>query len=433
MTIINMQTKSIQDIYLSSLFFYYQDNEQHYDCDCILVSLNDIYVQIHLFKTKHMLEEKVACFVKQYSYTMFQTYFHICNHGNCFIKSNQIKVYETIKLCDITDDTFINNKSFNSFIALMYMKDITFDTIRIFIERNDMNIKYTNVNNFYQLIESINDTFDSNIIISILQILDEYKYQLLTIAVISSPYAVKYMDEQPEELCLISVRNAPYALEHINIKTYDVCLEAVSRDGETLIYVPVEHQTEELCMIALKQNITSIQYIINNNEDLIMYALKEYPMTLIYINDDILNDRICEYAVSLDYRNLRFISNKYKTVDLCMMAFYKNIDAFEYFPESLKTYNLCLNVVSKNGLLLEFISEPTSEICEIAIENDPGAIEFIPDYIWKLWDDHKITLKINDTETIVTKSYVMCIEAIKLNPSLIQYIKNPSLKCGSLS
>ena len=56
-------------------------------------------------------------------------------------------------------------------------------------------------------------------------------------------------------------------------------------------------------------------------------------------------------------------------------------DFLKFVPEDLKSPELCLIAVGKNGYQLAYVPEDmrTYELCEIAVKNEGWALEFVPE------------------------------------------------------
>ena len=78
--------------------------------------------------------------------------------------------------------------------------------------------------------------------------------------------------------------------------------------------------------------------------------------------------------------DLIYVPTKYKTRELCMMAFKMNWEVIEFFPQSYITKELAMEAVKNDVKALIYIPERfyTFELLSFAIEVNPLAIRYIP-------------------------------------------------------
>jgi hypothetical protein len=62
---------------------------------------------------------------------------------------------------------------------------------------------------------------------------------------------------------------------------------------------------------------------------------------------------------------------------LCEAAIKWDVSTIEHVPPRLITYEMQLSVVSKDGMLLRFITDQTPDICEVAVQNNPMALQYV--------------------------------------------------------
>jgi hypothetical protein len=396
--------------------------------------------------------------------------FYKCEHGNIYASLEKLKVIETIRLCDISNNTFINNKEFDYGVELKfinYENDVTHtDTIDV---SNDINDE----NDTIIIIEMMVDRNGNNIRYVDDKFINE---SLLVRAVKSNPFSLKYISKQTYELCMIAIgensnaiayadisiidiediqikaiRINPFILRFIKNPSYDICMQAIKLNGNLIQDVPKHLQNEEICMIAINQSIESFSHMSFYSEDLAIYVINKCPKMFEYIDVSFQNEYICELAVKNDYTNLVFVNNK--TYDLCMLAYNINVNALQFIPKEYHTYDLCLNAVNINGSLLEYIDikYKTEQLCKIAVENNAFAIKYVPQQTEELcmialrnyrymFSDIKyknenvcheaIKLCPSNLKHVNKKHQTkkLCLVAIELDSCTIQYVKNPTIE-----
>ena len=200
-------------------------------------------------------------------------------------------------------------------------------------------------------------------------------------------------------------------------RTYKFYLAAVKNFPLVLDEVPMDFRDNALCLIAASAEISS--GFVN--------------CVMEYVPEDVINEEISLAAASRQDKSLKFIPERFRTKEVCLAHIenFPESSYLEYIPASLweekdfcidginknwriigsipensLTAQMCLlavKVMAKEGAkkkydqeraigfqLFKFYKMPekfiTEEICLIAIENDPRAIEYIPD----IFKSHKV-------------------------------------------
>ncbi len=139
----------------------------------------------------------------------------------------------------------------------------------------------------------------------------------------------------------------PKFIEEIDRPCFALSLYVINNHPLAIEYIK---QTNELCHIALDLNIEAIKYIKNPTEDMYIKALRT---------------------------NGFYIKHITQTLELCWIAIKSRIKAFQFIKDEFKTKELCLYVVEKDGLMLQYISEQSLELCWKAIYQNIEAIEYV--------------------------------------------------------
>lgn len=160
-------------------------------------------------------------------------------------------------------------------------------------------------------------------------------------------------------------------------ENYNIAKMYINQNGLLLQYV-IE-QTDELCMDAIRNNNLALKYIKNPSLKMCMFAL---------LNGNRCNiiKILCKQDENIIYEILRKKPDEIKSV-------------------TNQTKMMATLVLSKNGLLLEFIHNQIldEELCNIAVQNNGLAIRFVPEKF---------------------RSEYSNILAVKQNPESIKYINN---------
>jgi len=232
-------------------------------------------------------------------------------------------------------------------------------------------------------------------------------------------YILKYVKCQTSEICKMAVDFYADNFEFVNDKTYDLCLKAVKGNGLMLQFI--ENQTYELCMEAVRNNGYALKYVkLDQTEELCIEAVNNYPDALQFVK--IQTPEICNVAVKKDSRSIKYV--KEQTDELCWIALKNNAYSFneiinptnemfeytvEYDPSlymrlenpsddllllALKhstwlllwddirdkmTFDMYKQAVKYNGLILEYVENPTFEMCRDAVTNHCLSLKFIKD------------------------------------------------------
>ncbi len=100
-------------------------------------------------------------------------------------------------------------------------------------------------------------------------------------------------------------------------------------------------------------------------------AIQERNWTLQFVPEELRTKEMCLVAVEKDGMNLGDVPEELITPELCEIAVTQTGYALELVPEELRTIELCEVAVSNSGWALEFVPEEfkTLELCKYAIED----------------------------------------------------------------
>uniref|UniRef100_A0A6C0EAB2 DUF4116 domain-containing protein n=1 Tax=viral metagenome TaxID=1070528 RepID=A0A6C0EAB2_9ZZZZ len=164
----------------------------------------------------------------------------------------------------------------------------------------------------------------------------------------------KLTKEQRDEIIITAIKQNPHSIQYIRqYCTNELYLMAVEKDGLALQHVPADKQTLNIVMTAIKQNAFAIQYVNKITSMILEQALKNNP------------DCISTLKKRIDYGGLYWFTK------------YDNI---------VIDRNIINNIIKKNGLLIEYIDNPTYNLMIDAVKQNPNALLKINrKYIEKLY------------------------------------------------
>jgi hypothetical protein len=202
-------------------------------------------------------------------------------------------------------------------------------------------------------------------------------------------------------LCIIAVQKSPSALRYVPKEhlDYGMCLIAVSSHGCSLQHVPRPLVTEELCMAAVKNRSKAVKYVPFGS------LSREF------------GKKISLIAVRESGLNLQYIDPKQPYYsEICDVALEQNGAALEFVADELQTPQMIKMVVSRNGCDLRYVPrgkctseviqhvhphDMTVELCEMAVSSVGAAFEHVPDQF---------------------KTYKMCVVAVSWHWYMLKFV-----------
>lgn len=180
------------------------------------------------------------------------------------------------------------------------------------------------------------------------------------------------------------------------LRTHDLWKETLRNSGDMIQHYRGE-MPEHLCIEAVKQNGLALQWIESpyQTENVCMYAVYSDWHSLQYVHNQ--TDRVCRYAIEQSGRAIQYVHNM--TPELCSLAIQMGggIEFLQSMPSEVSRI-----AVEMNGLFLKYIpaDKQTEELCRIAVENTPYALEWVHE-----------------------QSDAVCTAALKRNGRCLQYVK----------
>ena len=244
------------------------------------------------------------------------------------------------------------------------------------------------------------------------------------------------------------IRINPKHIHNIEKPTYEMYYMVVKQEGRLIEIVPEEFQDEKMCSAAVKNDPTALKLIKNQSENVCIIAMKANIHTFEYvikktnkifeyvlklkssfikeaqdmIDDAAFLDSMISMCLKINGLLLQYIKNP--TYDHCCDAVKQNYKTLRYVPEIWNDSIMANIALMVSPLALEFIKNQTRQMCIDSVEQDPMAIEFVQaqfltEEMWfKAIKKNYRALGLNKTGQTIE----MCLYAIHLHPQAINYI-----------
>jgi len=272
-------------------------------------------------------------------------------------------------------------------------------------------------------------------------------------AVKQSGWELKYVEKQTEKMCIEAIESHAYVIEYVKNQTVNLCKIAIRKVPESIKYI--RDQTDELCKLAISLDCGSFQYIRDITYEHTILAIKKVLKRL----------ENGQYIFAHNWQIYRAIKPEYIT-DEMLKLFYKtkNFKPMEPIVEFVKCHKdlkilKFLYTAVRGEKVSDFINDPLNinnlgpisrynELTEIYKYVDKSKIteELIYEiakrvymnmnsYIDREYHTEELYLKIVREKPfalrgmypeLITKEMKML--AIKGNPSIVQFIENPTFE-----
>lgn len=190
-------------------------------------------------------------------------------------------------------------------------------------------------------------------------------------------YAIVYR-EITDEQYLTALRAYGQALEFMPRKllTSELCLDALKR-GASMNDIPIELMDYEICKILAHQHPTAVSRLPHQADEIYEIAVKARP-DIIKHTVGLLTDQVILLALSLDGLCLEFVPEP--TTEMCDVAIGQNGRALQYVPMDMRTYELCLKAI-RGGARLTNVPDAhrDSPMRELALQHNGEALYEIKD------------------------------------------------------
>ena len=183
-------------------------------------------------------------------------------------------------------------------------------------------------------------------------IIDDTHYLITDDDLYSNGMLIRQIFEPTDEQCLIAIKQNGYAIKYIK-QNPQICLSAVKQNGMALEFI--KDQTDQLCKAAVYQNSHALKFVINQTDEIIQIATDKNPFSTTYI--------------------------KKPSIAIYTKIAKKNIKAFKFMDKSFLTdaftHSIWEHHLAINGIQIKFCHTQTFGLCEIAINQNPNAIQFV--------------------------------------------------------
>lgn len=280
--------------------------------------------------------------------------------------------------------------------------------------------------------------------------------------------------KQTAEMCIKMVEKYPYAIRYVKNQTDNLCLIAADGVDSSYFFESVKCPSEYVLLYLMKKNPHNIALIKNPSFEICKFATQSKPIYFEYIKPDNPQltieqyDQLCTMAVKKYYRYIKDILNPSYDVckivvlfyggaikyikpenpkldnhqynELCKIAVGKNYKAIKYIkPDNSRLTDLQYNELCKipieenSSYYFRYISNPSYDICEMAIKHWDANIQYInPDNPNLTFDQYTKLCMIcirhgyNCLKFMKIIPDAVCFEVINRNANCIRFIPNPS-------
>lgn len=198
--------------------------------------------------------------------------------------------------------------------------------------------------------------------------------------------AITYLIDPTWDDFKYAVTQYPSAIQHF-VFDYELSLLAVTQDGMVLEFIHKENQSPPLVAAAIQQNAEAIRYVSATfiDESMLMRVAPRYPKVVKIL--EILNyetnnlfsiDKINKLVLSADGMMLEFIKDP--SEELQRLAITNNPYAIQFIEEP--SLELQLLAVDKDPLVLAQIHCQSIEACKRAVALDQNCLPFISRDVW---------------------------------------------------
>ena len=201
---------------------------------------------------------------------------------------------------------------------------------------------------------------------------DDPTPEMQVIAVTAKAGVFRYLKNPCKEAIDITILKNPLMIaqsEHVN--TIDL-ERAVDSNG--FIIKDIKHPTEKMQISAVNQNGALIRYCMSPSADVQMRAVIYDESNIIYIRHPVRS--VVKYVLAKDYKLISAIKNSIDE-ELAFEVICKDHKVFDSIPMSCMSERILKEALSKNGLYIRNVNFPSDELQEIAVRQNPKALEFI--------------------------------------------------------
>lgn len=210
------------------------------------------------------------------------------------------------------------------------------------------------------------------------------------------------------------------------------------------IFKSMPYQTNTICRISIEKNCDVIKYVKEQTEDLCKIALIKGHTNLSDINPKYHTERVCHNYIKANKSNLSCITYESNVSEIALLkVFNDDVQLFKLIKDDLcKTPKICEYVVSKDGLLIEYVPVylQTLRIIEKAQKQNPISkyyvayeckYDFDQTVIENKFKSELVSIGITDVDFVINKKskYIIHVTKQKHEVYMMTPINYINFKC----
>ena len=125
-----------------------------------------------------------------------------------------------------------------------------------------------------------------------------------------------------------------------------------------------------------------VMYLEKNSNCIIIKVIEKDIKKFTYLPQRLFNKEICRIVISKDVNQIRYFgkNSAFFDINMCIDVVTKNGLLLEFIPEDLRNFDICNIAVCNNGIALKFVPENLRniDIYNIAVYNNGLSLEFVP-------------------------------------------------------
>jgi len=212
----------------------------------------------------------------------------------------------------------------------------------------------------------------------------------------------------------ITPNTAPKNLERTYIELF-----RQSNDIHYAINIPECNYSYGLCLYLAKNFINAYDVISKQflSDEIVMECLRNNLTIYTKLNEKYISSEASQYVFSKNVNYYKYIPNNHKTIEMTQK--YMNCSSefnTKYIPiDHMQNVYIATNIVARDGLRLKDVEYKTKtmELCSIAVQNNPMAIQYVPinmlnrEICLSALDKSKEVMKYIPSDMNITEDYIV--------------------------
>jgi hypothetical protein len=198
--------------------------------------------------------------------------------------------------------------------------------------------------------------------------------------------AIKYIGNTTSDEIDFAISKFPCCIRFMKFNL-NLAQLAVARDGTTLRYIEKGKQTQAIVDAAVAENPASVEYANSKflNEPMMISVANRYPSVIKILSSLVWNEceksfaKICKAALAQDGMMLQYIHDP--SEELQKIAITKNPEAIDFVQEP--SLEIQLIAINKKPKILEKIHGQSIEACKRAVTLNSSCLRFISREVWE--------------------------------------------------